>query len=138
MNKKYIGGGFPGIKECISEENIITKESKEKREFSVRKIVSIDQILKQKRPVPTSINYNNLDSKSKSNAYNNLSESFDVQDDVIYNSISNFMHDTDVKNEVNEIDIEQINRPLIYKNMNKTKSKTKPKSKSKSKLKSRL
>lgn len=43
--KKFIGGGFPGIRLCIDEKDIISKESREKREFSVRKIISINQLL---------------------------------------------------------------------------------------------
>jgi hypothetical protein len=38
-NKKFIGGGFPGIKECINEKNVLTKEIIEKREFSTRKLM---------------------------------------------------------------------------------------------------
>ena len=44
-NKKFIGGGFPGIKECINEKNVLTKEIMEKREFSTRKLIPISQIL---------------------------------------------------------------------------------------------
>lgn len=46
--KKFIGGGFPGIRPCIDSKDVITKESREKREFSVRKIVSIGQLLAKK------------------------------------------------------------------------------------------
>jgi hypothetical protein len=49
MKTKFIGGGFPGIKECINETNIITKESKIKKEFSLDNIVSINKLISRKK-----------------------------------------------------------------------------------------
>ena len=49
MSKSLIGGGFPGIKECVNQKNELTKESITKREFSVgKKAISISNILKTK------------------------------------------------------------------------------------------
>jgi hypothetical protein len=73
-NKKFIGGGFPGIRECIDEQNNMTKESREKREFSVRKIIPITQILNKCKNQPTT--------------KFNLSEEFNVKSDVKYDNAS--------------------------------------------------
>ena len=89
--KKFIGGGFPGIRECIDEKNILTKENIEKREFEVRKILSINQIL-----------------KPKTNITNNSSEKLVI---VKSNNSNNSIN----KNKFN-IDINRINNPKINKN----------------------
>jgi hypothetical protein len=89
--KKFIGGGFPGIRECIDEKNILTKENIEKREFEVRKILSINQIL-----------------KPKTNITNNSSEELVI---VKSNNSNNSIN----KNKFN-IDINRINNPKINKN----------------------
>lgn len=65
--KKFIGGGFPGIKLCIDEKDIISKESREKREFSVRKIIPINQLLSK-------------------NIKNNDTENLNVKENVKYDT----------------------------------------------------
>ena len=44
-NKKFIGGGFPGIIENIDSENNLENNVVKKREFSLKNILSIDKIL---------------------------------------------------------------------------------------------
>jgi len=101
MSKKnFIGGGFPGIRECIDEKNIITKESIEKREFSVRKIISINNILKNK---PT-----NRDN----------SEYLNIKEALEYDSIENFLHNPQTNTKF-DIDINQINQEIRKKKKKK-------------------
>jgi len=101
MSKKnFIGGGFPNIRECIDEKNVITKESIEKREFSVKKIMSISNILKTKRPTST-------------NQTNN-SEYLNIKESIQYDSVENFLHNPQINSKF-DIDINMINRPIIKK-----------------------
>ena len=103
MSKKnFIGGGFPGIRECIDEKNTITKESIEKREFSVRKIISINNILKNK-PI------------NKTN-----SEYLNIKEPIEYDSIENFLHNPQTNTKF-DIDISQINQEIIKKKKKKKK-----------------
>jgi hypothetical protein len=109
MSKKnFIGGGFPGIRECIDEKNVLTKESIEKREFSIKKIISINNILKNKN--------------TNTNMNNNL-EYLNVKDAIQYNSIENFLHNPQVMNSnINtdiDFDINMINKPIKKKKKNK-------------------
>ena len=91
MSKKnFIGGGFPGIKECIDEKNNITKESIEKREFSVKKIISINNILKTKNVNQT-----------------NSLEYLNIKDAIQYDSVENIIHNPYI--EESNIDINLIN-----------------------------
>lgn len=77
---KFIGGGFPNIKECNETKEIINKESKKKREFSINNIIPISKIL---------IN------RSKSVQKNIvMSETFDVVDNILYDSVDNILHKT--------------------------------------------
>ena len=99
---KFIGGGFPGIKECIKLNNEITKESIVKREFSIgRKSISISNILKTKRI--------NTEIQPKLNVHNTFN----------YDSVENLLH-----NPTNEL---KINR--IYAKNQKNKKLRKSKSK---------
>jgi hypothetical protein len=104
MSKKnFIGGGFPGIKECIDKKELLTKESIEKREFSVRKIISISNILKNKRI----------------NTINNT-ENLNIKESIQYDSVENFIHNPHITNNINNsIDIEMINKPLRKKKKKK-------------------
>ena len=131
-NKKFIGGGFPGIRECIDELTNITKESREKRGFSVRKIIPISQILaKSKKPIET---------QSKQN-FNNLTEDFNIVDNISsikFEPVENFLHSQFNGSPNETIDINLINAPInktiSSNNLNITKSKTKTnRSKTKSK-----
>jgi len=97
MSKKnFIGGGFPGIRECIDEKNIITKESIEKREFSVRKIISINNILKNK----------------STNIIDNP-EYLNIKEAIQYDSVENFLHNPQIIN--SNFDINMINKPIKKK-----------------------
>ena len=136
-NKKFIGGGFPGIRECIDEQNNITKESREKREFSVRKIIPINLILAKK-------NIN------KTNNFN-LSEELNIQNDIKYNNSVDLYSEqnTNINKSFSNKDLDLINGPIRKNNDSKrntnskskpkrnTNSKPKPKSNSKSKSKSK-
>jgi len=110
-NKKFIGGGFPGIKECIDEKNVLTKESREKREFSVRKLIPINQILSKQTK-----NLNQFDELFMYNQknYEQLSEDLSIIENIKYNPIENFLHNSytnDIK--INKsFDISLINRPI--------------------------
>lgn len=107
---KFIGGGFPGIKLCVDEEAQITKESREKREFSVRQIIPLSQLLTK--------------TKQKSSG-----EKFDIHDNVIYNPVTDLLHNS-ITGHINdsEIDLDLINAPI---EMAKKKIKRMPKRQSK-------
>jgi hypothetical protein len=123
-NIKFIGGGFPGIKPCIEETNNITKESREKREFSVRKIIPISQILANTKK--------SIDVQSKQN-FNNLTEDFNIIQNnnhtFDFEPVENFLHSQFNGSVNNGLDINLINAPV-----NKTVSQSKTK-RSKSKTK---
>jgi hypothetical protein len=92
MSKSLIGGGFPGIKECVNQKNELTKESITKREFSVgKKAISISNILKTKGM--------NIYIKP---------EKLNIKQSLNYNSIENIIHNSSVSN----IKINKINRPI--------------------------
>lgn len=92
--KKFISGGFPGIRYCIDEKNIITKESREKREFAVRKIIPISQILTNRI----------------SDNVTNLTESLNFKDSINYeNTEEHFM------NINNQTKLKLINKPVKTK-----------------------
>jgi len=118
MSKKFIGGGFPGIKDCINEKNILTKESKEKREFSVRKLIPINKILatRHKNLYDEILNQHQNKHQDKQQI-NELSLSDDINfiDSIKYNSISNLLHDQNTENiKINKkFDINLINAPII-------------------------
>ena len=121
-NKKFIGGGFPGIKECIDEKNILTKESREKREFSVRKIIPINLILSK--------------NKNITNNAREESEQLNLKESIKYNEIDSFLHNSYTGQVVeSNFDIDMINGPLINSSKKSSKSKrsNKPKKSSKSK-----
>jgi hypothetical protein len=130
-NKKFIGGGFPGIKECINEKNILTKESREKREFSVRKLIPINQILTKQNK-----NNNIYDELITNIKYNDhsTSEELNIIDNIKYNSIDNFLHNSQFENiKVNKtFDINLINGP-INRTLSSVKRSTKRSSKRSSK-----
>jgi hypothetical protein len=108
-SKKFIGGGFPGIKECIKLNNEITKESIVKREFSIgRKSISISNILKTKRI--------NTEIQPKLNVHN-----------TFYDSIENLLH-----NPINEL---KTNRIYAKNQKNKKLRKSKSKKSKSKKLK---
>ena len=92
--KKFIGGGFPGIRLCNDDKELLTKESIIKREFST-KLVSIANILKNKRTNRTikSDTLDNLNIKKPN-----------------YNSIENILHNTQTINY--DFDINLINKPI--------------------------
>jgi hypothetical protein len=95
-NKKFIGGGFPGIKPCIDEKTMMTKESREKREFSVRKLVSVSQLLTKSRQIK-----------------GNDSELLSVQDNITYDTISNITHNSITGHLADtDIDLNLINAPI--------------------------
>jgi hypothetical protein len=104
-NKNFIGGGFPGIRECTNEPNNITQESVEKREFSIKKIISINNILKK------TLNTNQT----------NNTEYLNIKDAVQYDSIENIIHNPYI--EETNIDINMINRPIKKKSRKKSKKK---------------
>jgi hypothetical protein len=110
-NKKFIGGGFPGIKECIDEKNVLTKESREKREFSVRKLIPINQILSKQTK-----NLNQFDELFMYNQqnYEQMSEDLSIIENIKYNPIQNFLHNSyagDIK--INKsFDLSLINNPI--------------------------
>jgi len=117
-NKKLIGGGFPGIRYCIDEKNIITKESRERREFSVRKIIPISKLL-ARSPRTSNPNENIksiLSFPQESNTQSNSeseSEQLTVKESVLYDTISNIVHNTSsgmVENA--DIDLNLINGPV--------------------------
>jgi len=130
-SKKFIGGGFPGIKECIDEKNIITKESREKREFSVRKLIPINQILsKNNKQFDQFDQFDKLFNTNNQFNYENISEEFNIIDNVKYNSINSFLHELDDSHTINvnkNFDINLINAPI--KRQSKANSKAKTRSK---------
>lgn len=83
LQNKFIGGGFPNIKECNETKEIINKESKKKREFSINNIIPISKIL-IKRKQPTSLIQKNIV----------LTETFNVIDNIIYEPVDNILHKT--------------------------------------------
>jgi hypothetical protein len=96
--KKFIGGGFPSIKECIDEKDIMSNESREKREFSVRKIIPITQILSRNQT------FNNFDQ----------SEDFNVVSDFNYlKSDSESLNNN--SNQMSSFDLDLINAPITKK-----------------------
>ncbi len=97
-NKKFIGGGFPGIRECIDEINNITKESREKREFSVRKIIPINLILAKHKPQTV----NNF----------NLSEEFNIKNDIKYTQSSDQLSNKISNTNFSNYDLNLINGPV--------------------------
>jgi hypothetical protein len=97
-NKKFIGGGFPGIRECIDEKNDMTKESIQKREFSVRNLIPINMILTK--------------SKSQINTNFKLSEEFNVKDNIKYNTISEEFNKNYTNNKFSSNDLLMINGPI--------------------------
>ncbi len=112
-NKKFIGGGFPGIRECIDEKNIMTKESREKREFSVRKIIPINLILLKNTPA---------DKAKQNQNQTNLSEEFEIHNAVQYSDTNNFLHNAYSGNVVEtNFDLNLINAPLKRDKKSKTK-----------------
>jgi len=48
LSSKFIGGGFPAIKEC-NNKTTINKENLKKREFSIKKILPLNKILAKKK-----------------------------------------------------------------------------------------
>jgi len=92
--KKFIGGGFPGIRLCNDDTELLTKESIIKREFST-KLVSIANILKNKRTnrPNSAIIVDKLNIKEPN-----------------YNSIENILHNTQTINY--EFDINLINKSI--------------------------
>ena len=114
--KKFIGSGFPGIKECIDEKNIMSKESREKREFAVRKIIPINQIL------------------TKHHAKGILdSEEFNIKDNIEY-SVQSDDIDNGLNSKFTSSDLELINGPINKRSKSKkSKSKKSKSKKSKSK-----
>jgi hypothetical protein len=127
-NKKFIGGGFPGIKECINEKNVLTKEIMEKREFSTRKLIPISQIL-AKRNKQTFSDELTIHSEE---IYNSSSDELNIIND---NTKPNFLHSTKIKSiEINKnFDINLINAPIKHKTKRHSKTKSKRHSKTKSK-----
>lgn len=90
--KLFIGGGFPGIKNCITEKTILTKESREKQEFSPGNIISINQILSNKnknRIINSSEKFNlhlkfndtnsNHESSSESSSESSFIDSYNIK-----------------------------------------------------------
>ena len=111
---KFIGGGFPGIKECINEK-IIMSNSREKREFSVRKLIPINQILLQNK---------NADIK-----HTNSTEKLNVKEHFIYDNISDITHNNYTGS------IPQDSERIINKKRSSSKNKSSSKRKNKSSLK---
>ena len=100
----FIGGGFPGIKECDAN-NIIVDNNLKKREFSKDHIIPLSQILSQKS---TSPKYNNIYSTRilNHNKYPTnklLNEKYSPVAEIYNNSFTN----------LNENMINLINRPFI-------------------------
>ena len=125
-NKKFIGGGFPAIKECIDEKTIITKESREKREFSIRKLLPITQILSKNKTID-------------SNNSNYINSSFDIVDSIQYEPTYNFLHNAS-DNEINvnkSFDIDYINSPTLIKKTSRSKKLSRAKKSSRIKKSSR-
>jgi hypothetical protein len=91
-NKKFIGYGFPGIKPCIDEKTILTKESREKREFAVRKIIPISLLLSKR-------------------IKNNDSEQFNVKTNIKYDTKSYYSQSQD-NILTNDLDLTMINGPI--------------------------
>ena len=121
-NNKFIGGGFPGIRECIEEINIITKESREKREFSPNNIISITDILSKFKPKRT-INKN----------ISNISETFEVADKITYGK-SFLKLDDQKEQKINKsFKLNLITKPLKPKKSKLKKSKPKKSKPKKSK-----
>jgi hypothetical protein len=123
-NKKFIGGGFPGIKECINEKNVLTKEIMEKREFSTRKLIPISQILakRNKQSFSDEITIHSEEKKQ----YNSSDDELNIVSSEIQ---PNFLHNTKIKNiEINKnFDINLINAPIkrkIKRHSKKTSNKT--------------
>ena len=77
-NTKYIGGGFPAIRECNDDTNNITKETITKKEFSTKKLIPIAKILSR----PTNIK-----------KVNNMSEDLNIIDNNFF-PIDRFFHDS--------------------------------------------
>ena len=103
IKKNFIGGGFPGIRECNDANETITKESREKREFSVRKIIPINHILSRSKN-----NYKIISSESESENINKI-------DSIQYNNIETILHDITNMTVNNDLDINKINGPLKRK-----------------------
>ncbi len=79
VGKTFIGGGFPGIKDCVDHKTILTKESTEKREFSARKIISINQILTNRQINKNDSEKFNLHLKSKPDSDSEEFDSYNLQ-----------------------------------------------------------
>lgn len=107
-SKNFIGGGFPGIRECVREQTNITKESREKREFSIRKIIPINQILTKRKPQTT----NNL----------KLSEEFNVKNNTKYEHISSNLSDINNNFSINDLHLINSNVARLNNTSNNTKS----------------
>lgn len=115
-NKKFIGYGFPGIKECINEKNILTKQSTEKREFSVRKLIPISQILVKQTKNTQNTNLKTYDVSE--------SDDLNIVNNIQYNPIENFLHNSFGNVNVNksvDIDLKLINAPIHLANKRSTK-----------------
>ena len=106
-NNSFIGGGFPGIRECIDEINIITKESREKREFVPNNIISITDILSKFKP-----------KRVIAKDFSNISETFEVANKINYES--NNLPTSKINK---SFDLNLINKPPINKRLSKHKSK---------------
>jgi len=75
-NYKFIGGGFPGIKECSTNKIKESKESKEKREFSVNNIIPLSEFMKLNKPL------------------NKIEEDLEIKNNIKYNDIDTFLHNS--------------------------------------------
>jgi hypothetical protein len=105
-SSKFIGGGFPAIKECNNKIQI-NKENLKKREFSIKKILPLNQILIKKKL--NNSNYTNSDST---------------------NYIDSIKYDTHKFQNTQNIDISLINKPFKpYERMKRKISKKKSKRK---------
>lgn len=102
---KYLGGGFPGIKLCIDEKNLINPESIKKKEFSVRKIIPINQILTK-----------------KTSRFNSALDNLKTMSPLKIREIITYKNEVPKSNTITSIkslstkhstDIEAINKPLI-------------------------
>ena len=122
---KFIGGGFPGIKECIDEKNIITKESREKREFSVRKIIPINQIL----------------AKNKISLFKQTpQEKLNLRETIIYNDEQDITKNTFniiKSDQIQNINLNTINGPIVTTSKKLTSKRSIPKKSTSKKLTSK-
>lgn len=135
-DKKFIGGGFPGLRDCDIKK--ISKESREKREFSVKDIISLSDLMKQNKPlkkidevleIRDNIKYNDIDSILH-NSYTGKTKKTNIS--LFNNDMLDAINGDLPKNNIkiaNEYNPKRLNRQKTSKSKNSKKSRNSKKSK---------